>query len=497
MLLSQLLSLPASLPASRSSLKRLPCSLCCLLLLALPTVGCGGGGSAPPPDPTGGGAADTVRAQDSRQFSVDTAALPFTALAGAPASDRWWGVLDGAGYRIEVPQAWNGKLVMYAHGYRGTAAALFVDDPSIRRLLLSQGYAWAASSYSANYFDVRAGIESTNALALAVVRIAADNGRTLAAPSHTYIIGDSMGGLVAAAAVDAETLASARNRVAYNGALSNCGVLGDVEVYDYFAATQIAAQQVAGIPVTQWPVSNWAAIEPAVRAALYANYPTEVTPLGERYKAIVKNLGGGERPMFDAGFAGVGIQSVWSTFGRDGTLNGILARNSYDTRGVVYQFDDDPAVSADEAAFNAAAFRLQADPEANPPRADGLRWVPRANARISVPVLTLHTLGDTYIPFSMEQIYRRRAISEGSGDLLVQRAIRASGHCELVIEELEQAFRDLVSWVETGARPAGDEVLDPATVAAPDYGCRFSSPSRQDAVCQAAAIGRRSDGEPG
>lgn len=468
-----------------------------LLLLTSLAGACGGGGrtdaaadsdAATPAAPAPPAATPASRAQDSRQFTVDTAALPFDASADAPDSDRWWGTLDGAGYRIEVPRNWNGALVMYAHGYRGTDSALVVDSPSIRSLLLSEGYAWAASSYSANYFDVRAGIESTNALALAFVRIAAANGRTLTAPTRTYVIGDSMGGLIAAAAVDAETLARANHRVSYQGALSNCGVLGDVEVYDYFAATQIAAQQVAGIPVTQWPVSNWAAIEPTVRTALYDDYPRQVTALGERYKAIVKNLGGGERPMFDAGFAGAGIQAVWSTFGRDGTLNGILARNSYDTSAVIYQLDDDPAISADEAAFNAAAYRLHADPDANPPHTDGLRWVPKANAQIRVPVLTVHTLGDTYIPFSMEQIFRRRAIAQGTDALLVQRAIRGSGHCDLVIDELEQAFRDLVTWVERGVRPGGDEVLDAATVAAPTYGCQYSSPTRNDAVCRAAVI---------
>jgi hypothetical protein len=36
------------------------------------------------------------------------------------------------------------------------------------------------------------------------------------------------------------------------------------------------------------------------------------------------------------------------------------------------------------------------------------------------------------------------------------------------------AFRDLVSWVETGVKPAGDDVLDPAEVANPLFGCNFT-----------------------
>jgi hypothetical protein len=35
----------------------------------------------------------------------------------APISRR--GVHNGASYRIEVPADWNGKLVVFAHGYEG------------------------------------------------------------------------------------------------------------------------------------------------------------------------------------------------------------------------------------------------------------------------------------------------------------------------------------------------------------------------------------------
>jgi hypothetical protein len=41
---------------------------------------------------------------------------------------------------------------------------LTVDSPPLRAYYLSQGYAWLASSYSANFYDVRAGVESTNSL---------------------------------------------------------------------------------------------------------------------------------------------------------------------------------------------------------------------------------------------------------------------------------------------------------------------------------------------
>ena len=65
------------------------------------------------------------------KYFVDKSTLPFDALPGATA---YWGVHRRAGYRIEVPDDWNGDLVMWAHGFRGTAAegrvSTNVDDPS-------------------------------------------------------------------------------------------------------------------------------------------------------------------------------------------------------------------------------------------------------------------------------------------------------------------------------------------------------------------------------
>ncbi|WP_423200420.1 Alpha/beta hydrolase [Cupriavidus sp. H19C3] len=461
--------------------------IACASLLAL--GGCGGGDDtvAQQPAAPGGGSSqpdppvvqpEEVRAQDSRVFTVNEASLPFAALAATPDTDRWWGVLEGAGYRIEVPRNWNGMLVMYAHGYAGTGAALTGASPTIRAHLVAQGYAWAASSFSRNYYDVRAGVEDTNALALAFVDIARQNGRVLSAPSRTYIVGTSMGGHVAAAAVDAETLETANHKVRYNGAVPMCGVLGDTELYDYFGAYQIAAQQLAGLPVTSWPAANWAQIAPTVQAALFTSFPTATTPQGDKLKAIVKHLTGGERPMFDEGFAGSMTATAWGTFGRDGTINGILNRDGYDTRHIVYQFDSDPALSPVEQVFNDAAYRLTPDPEANRLRRDGLRWFPKTNARIGVPVVTLHTLGDMYVPFSMEQIYKRRALAAGTSQWLVQRAIRGVSHCDFTDAEQVDAFQAMVNWEQNGIKPDGDDVLDAAAVAQPTFGCRFSSTPR-------------------
>ena len=109
--------------------------------------------------------------------------------------------------------------------------------------------------------------------------------------------------------------------------------------------------------------------------------------------------------------------------------------------------------------LNGGVYRQTPDPAArntgtNPAFAD-------LTGHISVPLLTLHTTGDGFVPFSLEQDYRRTVDAAGAGDLLVQRAIRRPDHCQFSDAERRQAWDDLVGWVEQGAKPAGDDVLSP------------------------------------
>ena len=125
-----------------------------------------------------------------------------------------------------------------------------------------------------------------------------------------------------------------------------------------------------------------------------------------------------------------------------------------------------------ESAFNAAVQRVSADPQAR--RTNGLAAVSPTSGNLRLPMLTLHTLGDLYVPLSMEQQYAQRVARQGASAFLVQRVTRDVGHCSFAPTELVTAFTDLVAWVNTGARPAGDDVLDPAAVADPAFGCRFT-----------------------
>ena len=435
--------------------------------------------------PSGSATAAAARSHDARHFLVDEKALPFEALESpALPSERWWGVEAGAGYRVEVPPDWNGRLVMYAHGYRGAGELLTPAVPRIRRALIESGYAWAASTYSANDYDVRAGVEDTNALALAFTRIAKEHGRTLPEPTRVYIIGHSMGGHIAAAAVEAETLARARHKVRYAGSMPMCGVLGDLELFDYYAAYSLAAQQLAGVGPAAFPASNWAERAPKIVTTFFTSFPSEAAPAApltlrdtaeaQELKAIVMNLSGGARPIFEEGFSRSSNAYAWGVFGLGADAGGVLLHRPQSTERFTYRYTAGAVPTPAELAFNRAIPRAVAEQGANPPQREGLRFVPLLPGDIHVPVLTLHNLGDLFVPISMEQIYHERVRARGHSGLLAQRAIRSPLHCDFTAAEEATGFRALAEWVEHGRKPAGDDLMRPATVAAPDFGCRYT-----------------------
>ncbi|HEX2770943.1 MAG TPA: phthalyl amidase [Micromonosporaceae bacterium] len=406
----------------------------------------------------GAGAAAPAAAAPKPTYFINEAKLPFAGITGIE-TDRYWGVHSGAGYRIEVPRNWNGRLVMWAHGYRGETPELTVDNHPLRAFLIANGYAWAASSYSKNAYDVAVGVQDTHALTQRFTGI-------VGKPSRVYLTGASMGGHVTAAAIE-------QYPNAYDAAMPICGVLGDHELFDVFLDYNLVAAALADVDTTFPPDPvRWTTVTvPAITSTLASAWPNGLTTDGENLKALTELRSGGERPLFDAAWV------FWATFlFQFGTGDGTLPRSPgvvVDNTETVYQFDTDPALSPAEQELNEAVVRVASDPSGIVPR--GLANVPVVNGTPRVPVLTLHDLGDLFVPFSMEQVYAQRVAAAGRSDLLVQRAIRGVGHCDFTPTELVTGFTDLVRWVEQGVRPAGDDVLTPAVVADPAYGCRFTT----------------------
>jgi poly(3-hydroxybutyrate) depolymerase len=250
-------------------MKRLLLVLTALLLTATPAMPAT---AAPPP-----------------AYYVDEAKLPFDAIPGVT-TERLWGVHNGAGYRIEVPANWNGSLVMWAHGYRGTGLELTVDNHPLRSFLVAQGYAWAASSYSRNAYDPSQGAKDTHALTKLF------NG-LVGRPDRTYITGASMGGHVTG-------IVAEQWPKSYDGAMPICGVLGDYELFDYFLDFNVAAQTLSGVGASYpYGPDYLSATVPATKAALGPAFPYVLNANGQTLKSLTELRSGGDRPVFDQGWA--------------------------------------------------------------------------------------------------------------------------------------------------------------------------------------------------
>jgi len=395
-------------------------------------------------------------------------------VVGGEESTVQQGVHEHAAYILEVPADWNGELVMWAHGYRGDTTVLTPETPAfgLRRTLLEQGYAWAASSYSTNGYDVASGVRSTKELA-------DHSGELLPrTPARTYIAGVSMGGHVIGRSL--EDYPSF-----YDGGLPMCGQLGDVELFDYLLDYNLIAQALSGrdafpVPADYQQVEVPAILESLGLTGLTPGGPDTANARGDQLRRITIERSGGPRPGAVNAFAN------WEDYlltlptpddGRGVAFNTLRVATNL---GRVYR----PNAPVD---VNRLVERVApADPFA--------RFSPRLSAsaliegRPRVPVLSLHNLGDMFVPFSMEQIYAREVARHHRSPLLVQRAIRSAGHCEFSPAEVSTAWNDLVDWVESsghrhrgqgryGDRPAGDDVLSRRTVADPAYGCAFTDPA--------------------
>lgn len=399
------------------------------------------------------------------------------------------GVRDHAAYTIEVPPDWNGELVLWAHGYRGTGKTLTVDPPAygLRQKLVEEGYAWAASSYARNGYDVATGVTTTRSLARFTARQVLPR-----RPGRTYVAGVSMGGHVIGRSLE-------QYPRFYDGALPMCGVLGDQELFDYFLGYNLVAQELAGVDAYPFPTGYQTEVVPTIkeRLGLGGGVGDPVTdPEGAQLVEVTTDLSGGPRPGAEAAF------TVWKDF--------LFTLGSPDTGGPLALNPGRIAQNLDVTYRPSAPVDVDATVERVAPadrrarRTHSLTAIPKIEGRPKVPTLTLHGLGDLFVPFSMEQVYRREVERRKQGNLLVQRAIRAAGHCEFTAGEVGTAWEDLTDWVESrdavpgngrgngkgrgqgrGAaavdRPAGDDVLDPAEVASPTYGCQFTDPAGRGA----------------
>jgi len=371
-----------------------------------------------------------------------------------------------AAYIIEVPPQWNGELVMWDHGFRGQGTVLTVDPPAfgLRQKFLNEGYAWAASSYAGNGYDIRTGVLTTKDLADFF-------GRSVHRPQRTYITGVSMGGHIIGRSLE-------QYPGYYQGALPMCGVLGDQFEFDYLADYNLVAQALSGVSAYPIPPDYLTTSVPQINAALGTSALSVVNQepandLGRQWRDIVINRSGGERPGAAAAFAFwkstlFALTTPATVAADDATTAqapGLISTN------LLTNYQPNTPVDVNRTV------RRIAPEELGQRLSPFLTQIPKIQGRPNSPVLSLHGLGDLFVPFAHEQRYAIDAALHLQSRNVVQRAIRSINHCEFSANEAGQAWDDLVNWVVNKQKPAGDNVLNHDVVADADFGCAFSDPA--------------------
>jgi len=122
------------------------------------------------------------------------------------------GEINGAKFRIDIPENWNGSLVMYCHGYSATPGE-FKDGklPPVLAVFTEQGYALAESGYAAGGWAIQEAVEDTEALRRYFVG-------KYGQPKETFVTGHSRGGFLT-------MLFMERFPTTYDAGLALCGPL--------------------------------------------------------------------------------------------------------------------------------------------------------------------------------------------------------------------------------------------------------------------------------
>ena len=198
----------------------------------------------PLPDPV------AVREQPDGVTLADPA---FEALPGARAD---YGTLGGAAYRIEMPDNWNGRLLLWMHGFEDFASEASATAPDFRRSLIARGFAWGASSFSSTSLIPGRAADETAAL---WDHFVSEYGR----PTWTYVAGLSMGGWAA-------HIAAERYGDRFDGALGLCGAAGTTPGLRVGAEFFVAAAYVAGVTQDEFDAAPSVVdlIEQRIRPAL-------------------------------------------------------------------------------------------------------------------------------------------------------------------------------------------------------------------------------------
>lgn len=382
--------------------------------------------------------------------------------SGAEGVRTLTGTNEGAAYRIQIPEKWNGTLALYSQGNTHHATPLDVGDPVTGAALLAQGYALAGSAYSAEGYAVAAALDNQMALLDLFAR-------QVGTPDHAIAWGDSQGGLITVGLLQ-------RYPKRFAGALPMCGlVMGGEAALNLFLDLEFALKTLLAPDEPALEIARFTNVDTAIQRMLDLLSAAQQSPAGRARVALAAALGQvadygqatanpastdyAARAQNQASALEYFVVSLWTATRASAEQK--AGGNPAFTTGVRYGdlFARAPQRDIAEALYAAAGLDLDADLQAldAAPRiaADSraLEYIRRfivLNGKVTAPVLTLHTIGDPAAPVAAEQAYADTVHAAGRGPLLRQLYVDRAGHCTFSPAERLAAFAQLVRRIDTG-----------------------------------------------
>lgn len=349
---------------------------------------------------------------------------------------------------ICIPPNWNGQLVIYAHGYVPPQAPLVLpfeeltlpDGTFVPNVFLSQGFAFATSSFHKNGVALEQAAEDLNRLLQYFKSVVGPR-----ALQKVFITGASEGGLIALLLLE-------RYPGKYDAGLALCAPVGGSPdlikyTYDFRVVFDYFFPNVFKFPPNPPGEEPFGAVDVPQNAHLF--WKTVYVPrivaaltIGPLATAQLFNVTGAAIDPADPTSAVNTALSLlfYSIFGSNdqiATSGGI----AYDNQTTTY------VGSTNDAALNAEVERIASDGRA---RAYARRFY-QPNGNLHGPLVTLHNTLDPVAPFQHEANYSNLVAQKNKSAFLSVLPVSAYGHCNFTNQELFQAVSLMVQQAGTQA----------------------------------------------
>ncbi|UOR01918.1 alpha/beta hydrolase [Leucobacter allii] len=387
------------------------------------------------------------------------------AVAESGARSETGELASGAPYSVEIPEEWNGTLLLWNSGYGGGTPGRPIslgESDTTNRWLLDHGYAlasmkpsqgWAVEDYLAGQPEVIA--RATEALG--------------SAPQATIAWGSSMGGLTSAALAE-------RYPELIDGAYALCGSLaGSVGMLNQgldasFAFKTLLAPEDEAIELVD--VQDEATSTAAAKSALDAAQGTPEGRARIALAAAMAQIPGWTSPAAPepapTDYAAQQRQQydifMFSVFSPRQELEARAGGAFSWNTGTDYaaHLAASPMRAQVEALYAEAGLvldddlaRLAAEPR-HSADFDAVRYMienATPSGAITQPVFTLNETGDTAPAIAQAGAYADAVAASGNGELLRQAYLDRPGHCAFSPSEVLAGLTTLTERVGTGAWP--------------------------------------------